>query len=54
MGHIKSQYMAGVINMIGLGVPQDKTHVWTLYFNFTGSVSPLHTESTVVSKHCLI
>ena len=28
MGHIKSQYMTGVINMIGLGVPQDKTQVF--------------------------
>ena len=28
MGHVKSQYMTGVINMIGLGVPQDKTQVF--------------------------
>ena len=29
MGHIKSHYMAGIINMIGLGMPQDKTQVCT-------------------------
>ena len=28
MGHIKSQYMTGVINMIGLGVKQDKIQVF--------------------------
>lgn len=27
MGHIQSQYMTGVIKMVGLGVPQDKTQV---------------------------
>lgn len=28
MEHIKSQYMTGIINMIGLGVPQDKIQGW--------------------------
>ena len=27
MGHIKSHYMAGIMNMIGLGVRQDNTQV---------------------------
>ena len=27
MGHLKSHYMAGIMNMIGLGVPQDLIQV---------------------------